>query len=89
MMLFLISALRAIVEMLGLCLIAQAVLYLLSGASREKNHIYQLFALITRAPRHLVAKLLPDRLGAPAISLVCFITLFLIWIGLAVVRKFL
>jgi hypothetical protein len=89
MMLFFISALRAIVEMLGLCLIAQAVLYLLSGASREKNHIYQLFALITRAPRHLVSKLLPDRLRAAAISLVCFITLFLIWIGLAVVRKFL
>lgn len=86
-MLFFISALRAIVEMLGLCLIAQAMLYVLAGASREKNPIYQLFALITRAPRQLMAKLLPDRSGTVAVSVGCFILLFLIWIALAAIRK--
>jgi hypothetical protein len=88
MMLFFISALRAIVEMLGLCLIAQAMLYVLAGASREKNPIYQLFALITRAPRQIMAKLLPSRLGTVAVSASCFISLFLIWIALAAIRKF-
>lgn len=87
-MLFFISALRAIVEMLGLCLIAQAMLYVLAGASREKNPIYQLFALITRAPRQVVAKCLPDHFGTVAVSAGCFISLFLIWIALAAIRKF-
>ena len=36
---FLISALRAIVEMLGLCLMGQGVLYLLTGSRRQQNAI--------------------------------------------------
>jgi hypothetical protein len=59
MLLFLIGALRAIVEMLGLCCLAQGFLYLLTGQKRASNPIYQLFALITQAPRRLVAFLLP------------------------------
>jgi hypothetical protein len=54
---FLISALRAIVEMLGLCLLGQAVLYLLAGRRRTDNRIYQLFDLITTPPRRVVALL--------------------------------
>lgn len=87
-MLFLIAALRAIIEMLGLCLLAQGLLHLLSGPQRERNPIYQLFALITRPPRRLVALLLPG--GSPpwAVGLLCFGVLFALWIGLAVARKF-
>jgi hypothetical protein len=87
-MLFLIAALRAIIEMLGLCLLAQGVLHVVSGASRERNPIYQLFALITRPPRRLVARLLPA--GSPpwAVGGLCFAVLFILWIGLAVARKF-
>jgi hypothetical protein len=85
---FFIAALRSIVEMLGLSLIAQAFLFLLAGPSRNRNPIYQLFELITRAPRQLVAKCLPNNSSAKLIGVTCFFCLFVIWIGLAVLRKF-
>jgi len=88
MTLFLIATLRAIVEMLGLCCLAQGFLYLLAGQKREKNPIYQLFALITRAPRKLVATLLPVGTRATTIGLVCFAILLSLWAGLAAMRKF-
>lgn len=88
MTLFLIGALRAIVEMLGLCCLAQGFLYLLTGQNRATNPIYQLFALITQTPRRLVAVLLPAGSSPVSIGLACFAILLLLWIGLAAVRKF-
>lgn len=88
MILFLIGAVRALVEMLGLCLIAQAFLYVLTGARRTTNPIYQLFDLITRGPRRLVGKALPKSASPIAIGLLSFIFLLLCWIGLALLRKF-
>ncbi|HEX6734142.1 MAG TPA: hypothetical protein VF096_04960 [Azonexus sp.] len=86
MTLYLIGALRAIVEMLGLCLVAQAALYPLCGRQRADNPMYRLFALITGGPRRLVAIVLP---GAPAwlVGTLCFAGLFILWIGLAWLRK--
>ncbi|PKO33556.1 MAG: hypothetical protein CVU34_11370 [Betaproteobacteria bacterium HGW-Betaproteobacteria-7] len=86
---FLIAALRAIVEMLGLSLLALGFLHVISGARRERNPIYQLFALITRPPLGLVARLLPT--GSPSwlVGLLCFTVLFTLWIGLALLRSFL
>lgn len=57
---FAIGALRAIVEMLGLCLLGMGAMALLAGAGRQGNPVYRLFELITRAPRQLVARLLPE-----------------------------
>lgn len=87
MILFLISALRSIVEMLGLCLIGQGVLYILAGRHRKTNRIYQLFDLITRPPRGAVASLMPSA-SSKAAALVCFVILLLLWLGLAYLRKF-
>ncbi len=86
-MLFAIGALRAIVEMLGLCLLAQAVLYPLCGRQRADNPIYRLFALITAGPRRLVARLLPAGTASALVGGLCFILLFTAWIGLAWLRK--
>jgi hypothetical protein len=86
MLLFLISAARAVIEMLGLCLVGQAVLYVLAGRSRGSNWIYQLFDLITRAPRHVVGLILP-RANGKTIGVACFAILLLLWLGLAFLRK--
>lgn len=83
---FLISALRAVIEMLALCLLGQAVLHVLAGRRREENGIYQLFALITRAPRRFVAAILPG-FSAKAVGVACFLLLLLLWLGLAFIRK--
>ncbi len=88
MTLSLISILRAIVEMLALSCLAQGFLYMLAGQKRVSNPIYQLFALITRAPRRLVAILLPVGTSATTIGIVCFAILLSLWAGLAIMRKF-
>jgi hypothetical protein len=88
-MLFIIAALRAIIEMLGLSLVALGFLHVISGSRREGNPIYQLFALITRLPLRLVASLLPT--GSPPwlVGMICFVVLFSLWLGLALLRSFL
>ncbi|MDP3538871.1 MAG: hypothetical protein Q8S26_09225 [Azonexus sp.] len=88
MLLFLISALRAIIEMIGLCFIAQGMLYLLAGQKRASNPIYQLFSLLTRPPRQLLVRLLPVGVSASTVGVLSFACLFLLWIGLALMRKF-
>ena len=85
---FLISALRATAEMLGLCLLGQGILYLIAGRNRGNNRIYQLFDLITRPPRQLVAKLTPGTPSPLVIGVLAYIVLLLLWIGLAFARKF-
>lgn len=88
MTLFLIGALRAIIEMLGLCLLAQGILYIVAGQKRKSNSIYQLFALISKAPCQLVSKFLPVRTGEKTLAFVYFSTLLSLWLGLAIARKF-
>lgn len=89
MLVFVIGALRAIIEMLGLCLIGQAALYLLAGEGRRQNTIYLFFELVTRGPRQLVALLLPKGSAGSLVGLFTFILLFILWVGLAWLRKFL
>jgi hypothetical protein len=85
----LIGALRAVIEMLGLCLLGQAVLHVLAGASRRRNGVYLLLDLLTKPPRQAVGWLLRLPLENRATGIVCFVLLFILWIGLALLRKFL
>lgn len=87
MVLFLVGAIRAVIEMLGMCLLGQGILYFLAGRGRANNPIYQLFDLITRPPRRIVERILPPASGA-MIGVAYFAILLLLWIGLAFVRKF-
>ncbi|AXS80185.1 hypothetical protein [Dechloromonas sp. HYN0024] len=89
MSLFLIGALRAIVEMLGWCLLGQGVLYVIAGRKRADNRIYQLFALITSPPRRLLAMLMPGTASPVLIGCITFVVVLMLWLGLAFVRKFL
>lgn len=84
---FLIGALRAIVEMLGLALLAQGVLYLIAGPGRQQNPVYRLFELLTRGPRRLLRMAVGPRPGEGLLGLWCFIILFFVWLGLALLRK--
>jgi len=88
-LLFLISALRALIEMLGLCLLAQGALYLIAGSGRERNPIYRFFALMTRGPQRLLAACLPQSASPFLIALVTLLVFFVLWIGLAILRRFL
>jgi len=88
MLLFAIAALRAIIEMLGLCLIGQGALFAIAGRNSEKNPIYAMFHLITEMPVRLFAHLLPAASASWLKNLFAFVMLFVLWIGLAILRKF-
>lgn len=85
--LFLVSALRTLVEVAGLFLIGQGVLYVLAGASREKNGIYQLFRIVTRPVLQAVRRLTPRVIIDRHLPFVAFGLLFWLWIALAAVRR--
>lgn len=88
MLLFAVSAFRAIIEMLGYCLIGQGLLALLAGEQRHRNPIYQLFALITKPPRSLISAMLPKGTPPRTVALMTFIALLIVWFSLAIFRKF-
>lgn len=86
---FLVSALRALVEVAGLALLGQGVLYFLAGSARERNPVYQLFAIVTRPVIALVRRLTPRLVVDRHIPAVTLFLLFWLWIGLAIVRRML
>ncbi len=84
---FLISALRAMLEVFMLSLLAQGLLYMLLNTRRSSNAIYRLFALLTAAPRRWSAYLLPRLTPRPIIAGFALAIAFALWIFLAFVRK--
>jgi hypothetical protein len=85
--LLVLGALRALVEVALLALLAQGLLGLLVGPRRDANLIYQLFCIVTR-PAIAVARWLSVRCIVDRhLPLVAFFLLFWLWIGLAYLKK--
>lgn len=84
---FLVSALRALVEVAGFSLLGQGIVGLLAGASRERNPVFQLFAIITRPVIRLVRRIVPRVVLDRHIPFLAFFLLFWLWIALALVRN--
>lgn len=85
--LLLVSVLRALVEVAGFFLLGQGVLYVLAGASREKNAIYLLFRLITSPVVKSVRFITPKQIVDKHVPVVAFFLLFWMWIALAYARR--
>ena len=85
--LHIVSILRALVEVAGMFLLAQGILFVLAGGTRDKNIVYQLFRIITRpvvqATRFITPKVIVDK----HIPFVAFFVLFWLWILLAYVKQ--
>jgi len=85
--LFVLSVLRALVEVALLSLLAQGLLAFLAGSRRDTNPVYQLFRVVTRpvlrAARFITPKLILDR----HLPVVAFFVLFWIWIFLAYAKR--
>lgn len=86
LLLYLISVLRAVVEVAGIFLLAQGVLFFIAGSRRAGNPVYQLFAVVTRPALAIVARLLPRAVADRHLPLITFALLFWVWVGLAYVR---
>ena len=87
--LYIVSILRALVEVAGMFLLAQGLLFLLSGATREKNIVYQLFKIITRPVIQMTRLVTPRVIVDKHIPFVAFFILFWLWLLLAYVKQIL
>lgn len=61
----LVTILKALIEIAGLSLLGQGVLYLFAGASRERNFVYIMFRTVTapvfRLTRFITPRFILDR----------------------------
>lgn len=85
--LLLVSVLRSLVEVAGFFLLGQGLLYVLAGASREKNGVYLLFRVVTRPVLRIVRFITPRQVIDRHIPFVAFFLLFWLWIALAYARR--
>lgn len=87
--LFVLSALRALVEVALLALLGQGAVALLSGARRQTNPIYQLFAVVTRPVIRVVRFITPKPIIDKHVPFVAFFLLFWFWLFLAWAKRYL
>lgn len=87
--LFVLSALRALVEVALLALLGQGAVALLSGARRQTNPIYQLFAVVTRPVIRVVRFITPKPIIDKHVPFVAFLLLFWFWLFLAWAKRYL
>ena len=85
--LFVVSILRALVEVALLSLLGEGVVGLLSGARRAKNPIYILFQVVTRPVKRFTRWLTPKMILDQHIGLVAFFLMFWLWILLAWAKR--
>ncbi len=87
--LFVLSIVRALVEVALLALLGQGVVALLAGARRATNPIYQLFAVVTRPVIRVVRFVTPKPILDRHVPFVTFFLLFWLWIFLAWAKRLL
>lgn len=85
--LFILGALRAVVEVAMLFLLGQGLLALLAGRTRNNNPIYKLFLIITGPVVKATRMILPRQIIDRHIPYIAFALLFWLWIALAWLRQ--
>lgn len=86
---FVLSVLRALIEVAMLALLGQGAVALLSGARRHSNPIYQLFAIVTRPVIRVMRVITPKAIIDKHLPFVAFFVLFWLWIFLAWAKRYL
>jgi hypothetical protein len=80
--LLLVTVAKALVELAGLFILGQGLLYLLAGRKREGNFFYGLLRVLTRPVYAMVRFLTPKVIVDRHVPLVAFIVLFWLWVVL-------
>lgn len=78
-MLMLLDILKALLEVAGLALLGQGLLFLFAGAKRERNVVYQVFATVTRPVLRLTRFVTPRVVLDRHLGLVAFLLVALAW----------
>lgn len=85
--LFLITLLRALVEVAMLFLVGRGILAVLAGSGRQDNGVYKLFVLVTRPVLKIMRFISPPQVIDKHLPFVAFFVLFWCWIGLAWLKR--
>jgi hypothetical protein len=78
---------RGLVEIAGVFMLGQALLYVLAGRRRDQNFVYQLFALLTRPVFRFTRLITPRFVRDNHIPLASFLLILWLWIGLAIAKR--
>ena len=86
-MLMFVVVLKALLEVAGLALLGQGVLYLLAGGNREQNFFYRLLKLIG-SPAVKVARFITPRRMVPDsyITVAAFFLVAGLWLAVSLVK---
>jgi len=80
--LFIVSSLKAVVEIAGMALVAQGLIGVLAGKARQANFVYRFFQVVT-SPIYKLARMISPRFIADAhLGLASFFILFWLWVAL-------
>ncbi len=86
-MLMVIVLLKTLLEVAGMALVGQAVLYLFAGAGREQNFFYRLLKLIGSPAVRITRLITPRRLVADAhITVAAFFLVAGLWLAMTLVK---
>ncbi len=85
---FILSVLRAIVEVTGFIMIGQGLLYVVAGRAREQNFVYKLFQLVTKPMISLTRLLTPRMIRDDHIPVAAFLLVVWLWLGLAYAKRY-
>jgi hypothetical protein len=85
--LFLVGALRALIEIAGSALLGQGLLALLAGESRHANLFYKILEIVTTPVVRLTRSLSPSFIADTRVPVLAFFLLFCLWIGLALLKR--
>jgi len=86
--LFIVSSLKALLEVAGMALIGQGLIGLISGKARQNNFVYRIFAVVT-SPIFKLARAISPRFIADAhLGLASFFIVFWLWVGLVFAKGY-
>lgn len=85
----LLSIARALVEVAGMLLLGQGVLWLFGPKAREGNFVYDLFKMGTRPIVKATRVVTPRFVHDAHIGMVSFIILVWLWLALAFAKRYL
>jgi hypothetical protein len=85
---FIVSALKALLEVAGMALLGQWLIGLVAGKSRQDNFVYRIFLVVT-SPIYRLARAISPRFIADAhLGLASFFIVFWLWVALVFAKGY-
>lgn len=85
---FIVSSLKALVEVAGMALLGQGLIGLISGKSKQDNFVYRIFVVVTSPIYKLARAISPKFIADAHLGLASFFILFWLWIGLVYAKGY-